>query len=430
MKFYWVLFSTIFLLSIFTPTESLFSGTTFQDFVDSFVDASKFKFEGILSLNDSAISRIWSYFKSKYGRVYASFDEEKQRFRVFKDHLKYVLESNLEKLRTFELELNEFSDWTIAEFNLFKKGLLPSNDLQQRNFDDDDDNNSNDEDSVRRSLKKLYRHHYNLRRLKRNLIHRRHHKNYDDKRGFRDWLLDLLVPNSNNNNKNNAQTTSSFDWRSKNVVSSVKDQQKCGCCYAFATAAVLESLYAIKTKSNTVTELSMQQITDCSSNGNNGCNGGNFGPSIRYLLGQGSKTATLQSYPYAGTKQTCKTSGIDQINLGNIQFGAITEGDEKEMANALVTYGPLFIGLDADSELFMFYKTGILNINNCPKRRQDMDHAMVAVGYGYDTVLKIPYWIIKNSWAKKWGENGYVRLAKDKGNMCGISSMAYYGKLT
>ena len=83
---------------------------------------------------------------------------------------------------------------------------------------------------------------------------------------------------------------------------------------------LLESLYAIKTKSENVIDFSPQQIIDCSSNGNNGCNGGNFPPSIRYILGQGGKIATLASYPYAGKKQTCKTSGINQINLGNIQY--------------------------------------------------------------------------------------------------------------
>ncbi|CAF4578473.1 unnamed protein product [Rotaria magnacalcarata] len=78
----------------------------------------------------------------------------------------------------------------------------------------------------------------------------------------------------------------------------------------------------------------------------------------------------------------------------------------------------------------MFYKTGVLKIDNCPTRRQDMDHAMAVVGYGYDDALKSSYWIIKNSWGTKWGEHGYLRLAKDAGNMCGVASMAYYGKLT
>lgn len=72
MKLYGILFTTIFLLSIFVPAQSLFGGTSLQDFVDSFIDAAKFKLDGIDSLNDTAIGHIWSYFKTKYGRVYSS----------------------------------------------------------------------------------------------------------------------------------------------------------------------------------------------------------------------------------------------------------------------------------------------------------------------------------------------------------------------
>lgn len=355
-------------------------------------------------------------------------DEEKQRLRIFCDHLQYVFQSNLDKLRTFELELNEFSDWSIDEFNSLKKGLIVSTELRRRIVHD---STEEDKDSVRRSLNKLYQHHYYLRRIKRNTIHRRTQQKQNDRRGIASWLWDLLTSNTSSSSNNNAgQSTGSFDWRKKGVVGSVKNQLNCGCCYAFATASVLESVYAIKTKSQTVTELSPQQITDCSSNGNNGCSGGNFAPSIRYILGQGNKIATLASYPYVGKKQACKTSGINQINLGNIQYGAIPEGNETAMAQALVNYGPLFIGLDAESKLFMFYKSGILSIDNCPTRRSEMDHAMVVVGYDYDSTLKTSYWIIKNSWAEKWGENGYFRLVKDKKNMCGVASMAYYAKLT
>jgi C1A family cysteine protease len=362
--------------------------------------------------------------------ILCNLDQEKQRFRVFRDHLKYVLESNLQKLRSFQLELNEFADWTLEEFNSMKKGLVISTGLRRQIFEEID----HDRDSVRRSLDKLHQRHHHARRSKRNLLHSRNNNKFDNKRGFTSWLWNLIntgtnTSNTSNTSNNAGQSQTSFDWRSKNVIGSVKNQLNCGCCYAFATASILESLYAIKTKSKTVTEFSPQQITDCSANGNNGCNGGNFPPSIRYIMGQGGSIATLASYPYAGQKQACKTSGLNNINLGNIQFGGITEGDEKALAEALVNYGPIFIGLDADSKLFMFYKSGILSINNCPTRRQDMDHAMVVVGYGYDKDLKMSYWIIKNSWAEKWGENGYFRLAKDKSNMCGVASMAYFAKL-
>ena len=97
----------------------------------------------------------------------------------FRDHLKYVLKSNLENLRTFQLELNEFADWSLEEFNILKKGLIVSTNLRREFIDEDN------EESVRRSLKRLYQHHYHLRRLKRNF----HRRRYQDKRFFTDWPL-------------------------------------------------------------------------------------------------------------------------------------------------------------------------------------------------------------------------------------------------
>lgn len=72
MKFPCIVFSTFLLLIFCTPTEGLFGGSSLQEYVDGFVDAAKFQLNGILSLNDSSINRIWSYFKSKYGRAYSS----------------------------------------------------------------------------------------------------------------------------------------------------------------------------------------------------------------------------------------------------------------------------------------------------------------------------------------------------------------------
>jgi C1A family cysteine protease len=223
--------------------------------------------------------------------------------------------------------------------------------------------------------------------------------------------------------------TDLFDWRTRHVISSIKNQLKCGSCYAFSTASIMETLYALKMNSTSPMDFSAQQLTDCSNEGNNGCSGGNFPSSIRYLTGRGNKIATEKSYPFSGKKQTCRNDGIEEIHLGHIEYGSIPEGDEKVMADMLVKYGPLFIGVDAESRRFMFYRSGILNIKQCPTRQQDMDHAMVVVGYGHDPTLRMSYWIIRNSWGTRWGENGYLRLAKDAGNMCGVAAMAYYTKL-
>lgn len=45
---------------------------------------------------------------------------------------------------------------------------------------------------------------------------------------------------------------------------------------------------------------------------------------------------------------------------------------------------------------------------------------------GYGTENGTDYWILKNSVGQKWGENGYIRLIRNKNNTCGVASHAMY----
>lgn len=49
------------------------------------------------------------------------------------------------------------------------------------------------------------------------------------------------------------------------------------------------------------------------------------------------------------------------------------------------------------------------------------DHCVMAVGY--NSTAPTPYWIVRNSWASTWGEEGYIYLEMAK-NTCGLADDA------
>jgi cathepsin L len=58
-----------------------------------------------------------------------------------------------------------------------------------------------------------------------------------------------------------------------------------------------------------------------------------------------------------------------------------------------------------------------------------MRHAVLVVGYGTDKFTDKEYWLVKNSWGTGWGEDGYIRMARNQDNRCCIASSASYPKV-
>ncbi len=214
---------------------------------------------------------------------------------------------------------------------------------------------------------------------------------------------------------------SSLDWRTYGRVARVKDQGTCGSCWAFATVANLEGLYAAY-KGIQVT-FSEQMLVDCDTS-DSGCNGGLMQYSFTWLKKNGGIMYEAE-YPYRGYQQTCMSDAsryADFYITGYQKLGSSWSTwscvDEEQVKEFLYQVGPLAIALNAD--YLSDYISGVFDLSStyCPS--SGINHAVTLVGYGYDSTYGLDYWIVKNSWGSNWGESGYFRIRRGN-NVCGVN---------
>lgn len=202
------------------------------------------------------------------------------------------------------------------------------------------------------------------------------------------------------------------DWREKGAVTEVKNQGSCGSCWAFGAVGTLEGAYFLKM--GKVTSLSEQQLVDCDTK-SSGCDGGRIETALTYVQIRG--ICAEEKYPYTGEAGTCKDNDCTSIFYTG-GFWSVFPNSGKDL-KAAVTKMPTAVGIQASSKIFQMYTGGVIDSNSCG---YIADHAAVVVGYKDD------YWIVKNSWGEKWGEDGYVRIkyVENGPGICAINTNAYY----
>lgn len=325
--------------------------------------------ESTYGLTEVFNQHLWNKFKKSHGKTYLSDEHEQFRYDLFKKNLEVIEKHNSEYsmgLKTFTLGVNYFADWSFEEFKNKMFGTRVGNATRKNNLG---------------TFLRLPKH--------------------------------INLPEE-------------VDWRKEGAVAEVKNQGECGSCWAFSTTGALEG--ANFRANGKLVELSEQQLVDCSGKfENQGCNGGLMDNAFEYVK-ENHGLDTEESYPYHAHQGRChfKKKTVAAKCSG---YNDIVSGNEDALKEAVATVGPISIAIDATEDVFMLYKEGVLIDETCGNSPDTLDHGVLLVGYGTDNSNKSEgqdYWIVKNSWGPGWGEEGYVRMARNKNNMCGVATTASY----
>ncbi|CAL0304567.1 unnamed protein product [Lupinus luteus] len=307
---------------------------------------------------DDAI-KLFQIWKKEHSRVYNDLQEMSKRFDIFISNLNDIIDSNAKRMSSSDyiLGLNKFADWSNEEF---EETYLNNNvDMPE----EDSDMKLNDD-------------------------------------------LTPYVP-------------SSLDWRKKGAVTEVKNQGRCGSCWAFATVAGIEGINAVAR--GKLISLSEQQLVSCDKN-SHGCKGGRVKNGLDWVLKNGG-IASEENYPYIAKNGTCTRKVKSSAYIDG--YRRLTNSDNALLSATVIQ--PIIACLNATG--FKHYQRGIFNGRYC-KKTTFTSHCVLIVGY--NSYNGVDYWIAKNSWGKDWGRDGYILIKRNTGlpyGVCAINSKAFQPKI-
>lgn len=313
----------------------------------------------------------WVEFRRRYGKVYASVEEEERRRAYFHDRMRLLDELNIKNGKpVFGMTVNADRDPHALVFPRGRKGngYLPS---EINVLDLSEVSSSPDLNLVR-------------------------HPSGEIQPGIVDWR------------------------RVPGVLTPVKNQGQCGSCWAFSVAEQVEAQFVLAGAASV--ELSPQQITSCTASCF-GCGGGDTTLAYHYLTETvGLSPDAYWPYTQGMTPQTeclaklCTagcTGNVDlliedfyyigpyaRVNGYSFVIPPCGPGKDCYLQNLdalarTVKLMPVSICLNAAN--WDDYVGGVLSFDACGGiEYDDLDHCVSLVGYNNDT--DAPYWLVRNSW--------------------------------
>jgi len=212
----------------------------------------------------------------------------------------------------------------------------------------------------------------------------------------------------------------------KRILGTVRDQGKCGSCWAVAATEMMNDRLCIATKGENVAELSPQFALSCFDSGD-GCNGGDVMETLILAAEKGvayggmlDKNACL---PYEfepcdhpcmvpGTQtMACPTTCADGSHMKLVypksQPYACPDGDVACIAKEIMAHGSVAVTFGPVHEDFYEHKSGIYEVTSDSGKPLGQ-HATKLIGWGV-TDNGTNYWIMVNSW-RNWGDAGVGKV--------------------
>ena len=291
------------------------------------------------------INIAYREWKSRFNILRSSPEEDDYRLKVFYDSWKLIKETN-EQQKDYELELNKFADMTSEE--------LSTKLTMGKQFSEI----SNKEEG-------------------------------------------LITENENDDESEGLSSSDEYyDW--EKYLLPVRDQKRCGSCWAFSTVTTIEGMYGIY--ENKMQYLSPQYLVDCGAG--NGCSGGRQEDAMKFIKKTGG-VPSESDYPYTGREEDCKNPKNKTPIKGYRTMSNFFFFRTMKALRSGLEHGPIVINLNAKN--IYFYKRGIFT-GKCTGYSDY--HSVTLIGNGKEDGKE--YWKIRNSWGRNWGENGNFRLLVGK----------------
>jgi len=227
---------------------------------------------------------------------------------------------------------------------------------------------------------------------------------------------------------NNHTLPKSVDWRfsaqtGTPLATPVKAQGHCGSCWAFATAAALETHIAIHQNQTTLVELSMQELVSCVPNpnhcgGSGGCGGSTAELALDFIAVRGLVDEWhfgYQSYggkPHGRVKCNLKTQPFETETTTNNQqpvsqfyqdavatvegYVRLPSNNYTALMHAVAKFGPVIVNVASDP--WTNYESGVFSAHGHTTANTDINHVVVLMGYGNDETTGEDYWLVRNSY--------------------------------